>query len=97
MKPLPADLPARNKAHMGRLVERAYLKALDMLNVSEVSRETGRAVRTLQAYQLGERRITEAAAAELVEYLQVRSKKLAAAAAALAAALEKEAEDGEAK
>ncbi len=90
---MPPGLSAHNKAHMGRHMERAYLKALDMLNVSEVSRETGRAVRTLQAYQLGERRITEAAAGELVEYLQVRSKELAAAAAALAAALAKEAND----
>ena len=79
---------------MGRHVKGAYLKALDLLNLSEVSKSTGRAYRTLTYYRRGERRVTEAAAWELVEYLQGRADRLEAAAAALRAALEKEAGDG---
>ena len=82
--------------HMGRHVEGAYLDALDLLNISDLSRETGRALRTLQAYRMGERRVTEAAARELIQYLQARAEQFAAASAALEAALELEASNDEA-
>ena len=81
--------------HMGKALEKAYLRALGLLNVSEVARATGRAFRTLAAYRAGERRVTAEAARELVAYLQGRAKRLTAAADALAAALDRdEGEDG---
>lgn len=79
--------------HMGNKVEDRYLEALRLLNLSDLAQTTGRGYRTLMAYRSGERRITEAAAKELVEYLRERSERFSAAASALAAALEKEAPD----
>ena len=77
--------------HMGSddLKDR-YLEGLSQVSLTGLARGTGRAIRTLTAYRRGERRVTEAAARELVGYLRSRSESLSAAAAALEAALEKE-------
>ena len=79
---------------MGTQMEDAYLRALAPLNVRRVADAMGRAVRTIHSYKRGERRITEAAARELLEYLRAMSSDLTGAADALEAALRKEAEDG---
>jgi hypothetical protein len=79
---------------MGTQVEDAYLMALDRLNVRRVADVTGRGLRTLHAYRSGERRITEAAAGELLLYLRAMSSDLTKAADALEAALLREADDG---
>ena len=79
---------------MGKRTEDRYRKALELLNVKEVSRETGRAWRTLMAYKRSERRVTESAARELLAHLRHRSHQLTAAADALEAALEQEEADG---
>jgi hypothetical protein len=72
-----------------------YLEALEPLNLRDVERNTTRSYRTLQAYRKGERRVTEAAAEELIQYLRERAKLLTLAADNLEAALHrKEAEDG---
>ena len=84
----------RNMLHMSNQVRDRYLGALSQLNVSEVARQTGRALRTLQSYQLRERRITEAAARELVAYLRERSGTFTAAADAIEAALAEEEANG---
>ena len=41
---------------MGKKTEDRYRKALELLNVKEVARETGRGWRTLMAYRRRERR-----------------------------------------
>ena len=79
---------------MGKKTEDRYRKALELLNVKAVSRETGRGWRTLMAYRRSERRVTAAAARELVEYLRRQSSRFTAAADALEAALEEEEGDG---
>lgn len=79
---------------MGKGLESPYLEALELVNVSEVARETGRALQTLQAYKYGRRRVTAEAAKELVAYLQARADTLTAAAEELAAALDQEEADG---
>ena len=93
MKPLPSPPEVPNSGHMGKEMEDRYLEALRLLNLSELARVTGRGYRTLKAYRIGERRITEAAVKELVEYLRDQSKEFTAAADALAAALEEEDKD----
>ena len=72
---------------MGTPMEDAYLRALARLNVRRVADNTGRGLRTLHAYRRGERRITEAAARELLEFLRAKSSDLTKAADALEAAL----------
>ena len=81
---------------MGKKTEDRYRNALELLNVKAVSRETGRGWRTLMAYKRSERRVTAAAVRELVGYLRSQSSRFMAAAAALEAALEKEAGNGKA-
>ena len=71
-----------------------YLNALALVGLTELSRATGRAIRTLTSYRNGERRVTEAAVHELAEYLRERAQRSEAAAAALATLLEKGGEDG---
>ena len=75
--------------HMRTPTEDTYLKALARLNISRVADDTGRGLRTLQAYRRGERRITKAAARELLAYLRTMSSDLTDAADALEAALRK--------
>lgn len=82
-----------DSGHMGKRTKERYLEALRLLNLSDLARETGRGYRTLKAYRSGERRITEAAATELVKYLRDQSKGFSAAADALAAALKEEDKD----
>ena len=79
---------------MGTQMEDTYLRALAPLNVRSAADAMGRAVRTIHSYKRGERRITEAAARELFEYLRAMSSDLTKAADALEAALQKEDEDG---
>ena len=79
---------------MGKKTEDRYRTALELLNLKEVSRQTGRGWRTLMGYKRSERRVTEPAARELIDYLRHRSTRLTAAADALEAALEQEEADG---
>ena len=75
---------------MSKDLERQYREALRSLNYAEVSRKTGRGLRTLHAYMNGDRRVTDPAVRELIEYLRVKSDTFTAAADKMAAALEKE-------
>ena len=83
-------MPVRYITHMGKDLERQYREALRGLNYAEVSRETGRGLRTLHAYMNGDRRVTQPAARELIEYLRSRSKSFTVAADKIEAALKKE-------
>ena len=71
----------------------AYLQALARLNLSDVSRETGRAYRTLQAYRRGELQPSAAAVSELIAYLRAQTKSSTHAADKLTAAQRREGED----
>jgi hypothetical protein len=81
---------------MAKTLEVLYKRALALLNLSDVSRETGRGYRTLKAYRGGDRRVTHDAARELVAYLRGRGRMLNEAADKVEAALAKEEEDGQA-
>lgn len=97
---LVADVPLSRTpsvyyiVHMGESVRDRYLKALNLVNITELARETGRARSTLHAYAAGDRRVTAAAAREMATYLQDRSEELADAASEIEAALAQEASDG---
>ncbi len=80
--------------HMSTDLAQWYRETLRGLNLVEVSRETGRGLRTLQSYMSGERRVTKPAAEELVAYLRSRSSTFLAAADRVEAALKEEGEDG---
>ncbi len=67
-----------------------YKQTLRGLNLAELARETGRSHRMLHAYVRGERRVTDPAVRELIEYLRTKSDTFTAAADRMAAALEKE-------
>ncbi len=67
-----------------------YRETLHTLNLAEVSRETGRGLRTLHGYLRLERRVTDPAVRELIEYLRAKSDTFTAAADKMAAALEEE-------
>ena len=67
-----------------------YRETLHTLNLAEVSRETGRGLRTLHGYLRLERRVTDPAVRELIEYLRTKSDTFTAAADKMAAALEEE-------
>ena len=75
--------------HMSKDLEREYLAALKGLNLTRMSRETGRSLRALESYRGGSRRPTEAAAQELIAYLRAMSAAHTAAASKVEAALEK--------
>ena len=75
---------------MSKDLERQYREALRGLNYAEVSRKTGRGLRTLHAYMNGDRRVTDPAVRELIEYLRARSDTFTVAADQMEAALEKE-------
>lgn len=79
--------------HMSKRLTKAYLKALELVNLSQLSRATGRAYRTLQAYRKGDRRVTEQAAQELADYLRGRSQEFVHAADILDAASSKGGKD----
>lgn len=79
--------------HMGKLTEDQYLAALELVVLSDLSRSTGRAYRTLQAYRNGDRRITAPAARELAEYLREQAQAFTAAAERLEAAIAEEGEE----
>ena len=94
MTPLVLPMAVQYIPHMGRDLEREYLAALKGLNLAQMSRETGRSLRSLHSYVSGDRRITEPAAQELVDYLRSRSATFIAAAERVEAALKKEGENG---
>ena len=79
---------------MGKDLEQQYLAALKGLNLAQISRETGRSLRSLHSYVSGDRRVTEPAARELAGFLRSRSKTFIAAAERIEAALKKEGEGG---
>ena len=78
---------------MSNKLTQSYLEALELVNLSHLSKESGRAYRTLQAYRMGDRRVTEQAAQELAGYLRERSQDFVHAADALEAALPKGGKD----
>ena len=71
-------------------LERWYRETLKGLNLAEVARETGRGHRTLHAYVRRERRVTDPAVRELIEYLRAKSDTFTAAADKMAEALEEQ-------
>ena len=77
--------------HMSTDLAQWYRETLRSLNLVEVSRETGRGLRTLHSYLRQERRVTDPAVRELIEYLRAKSVTFMAAADKMAAALEEEA------
>ncbi len=87
---LARPVSVRYITHMGKDLERQYREALRGLNLAQTARETGRGLRTLHAYMNGDRRVTESAARELVDYLRSKSETFMAAADKVEAALEKE-------
>jgi len=76
--------------HMSTDLAQWYRETLTTLNLVEVSRETGRGLRTLHSYLRRERRVTHPAVRELIEYLRAKSDTFTAAADRMAAALEEE-------
>lgn len=89
MTPCAPSHSVRIVPHMSSELEERYREALDRINTSALARWGSRALRTIQAYGGGERRVTADAARELVSYLRHRSGELADAADAVEAALEK--------
>ena len=76
--------------HMSTDLAQWYRETLTTLNLVEVSRETGRGLRTLHSYLRQERRVTDPAVRELIDYLRAKSDTFTAAADKMAAALEEE-------
>ena len=76
--------------HMSTDLAQWYRETLTTLNLVEVSRETGRGLRTLHSYLRRERRVTDPAVRELIEYLRAKSQSFTDAADRLTAALEEE-------
>lgn len=85
--------------HMPKTTQDLYLEALELVNLSDLARATGRGYRTLTAYRKGEFNPSEAAMKETLQYLRARAEELTQAADELEAALtqNKEEEDGQAK
>ena len=85
-------LPVREQyiVHMSTDLAQWYRETLHGLNLAEVSRETGRGLRTLHSYLRRERRVTDPAVRELIEYLRAKSDTFTVAADKLAAALEEQ-------
>ncbi|MCH7892543.1 MAG: hypothetical protein IH921_13675 [Gemmatimonadetes bacterium] len=54
-------------------MEERYRQALDLVTMADLARSGERSYKTLQAYRSGYRRPTEAAARDLVTYLQARA------------------------
>lgn len=71
-------------------ITEAYKEALNLLNLSDFSRETGRALRTIQGYRRGDWKPSDAAVREIIEYLRERADSLSNAADELAALREEE-------
>ena len=90
MTPLALSTNVQYIVHMSTDLARRYRETLTSLNLVEVSRETGRGLRTLHSYLRRERRVTDPAVRELIEYLRAKSDTFTAAADRMAAALEEE-------
>jgi hypothetical protein len=76
--------------YMAKAMEDSYLAALELVMLSDLSRSTGRAYRTLQAYRKGDRRVTPAAARELIVYLRSQAQAFTAAAEQVEVAITEE-------
>ena len=74
--------------HMSKVRQR-FLEALRLVTLAELERGTPRSRSAWEKYQVGERRVTEAAARELVQYLRGHAERLQQAADKLETALEK--------
>ena len=90
MRPIAVPTNVQYIVHMGTDLAQRYRETLTSLNLVEVSRETGRGLRTLHSYLGQERRLTDPAVRELIEYLRAKSDTFTAAADKMAAALEEE-------
>ena len=90
MTPLAPPVFEQYILSMSTELAKWYKEALGGLNLAELARETGRSHRMLHAYVRGERRVTDAAVRELIEYLRTKSDTFTAAADKMAAALEEE-------
>ena len=73
--------------YMKGSLEERYRQALDLVSMAELARSGERSYKTLQAYRSGYRRPTEAAARDLVDYLQGRAKESTQAAERLEEAI----------
>ena len=91
MTALATPMNVQYIVHMSTDLAQWYRETLRSLNLVEVSRETGRGLRTLHSYLRQERRVTDPAVRELIEYLRAKSVTFTAAADKMAAALEEEA------
>lgn len=67
--------------------ERQYRDAIRLVNVSQMSRDIDRPLRTLQSYAGGQRGVTADAAHEMISYLRERARLLTEAADKLEVAL----------
>ena len=73
--------------YMKSSLEERYRQALDLVTMTDLARSGERSYKTLQAYRSGYRRPTEAAARDLVTYLQGRAKESTQAAKRLEEAI----------
>ena len=89
------DPPVYIFLHIGKRLERAYLRALGFPNLRELSDWSGRAYSTLMSYRQGARRVTTDAARELVDFLRDRARTFTQTAEKLEAAINKEEGDSE--
>ena len=90
MTPLAPSMKVQYIMHMSTDLAEWYREILTSLNLVEVSRETGRGLRTLHSYLRRERRVTDPAVRELIKYLRAKSDTFTAAADRMEAALEEE-------
>ena len=90
MTPLAPSMKVQYIMHMSTDLAEWYREILTSLNLVEVSRETGRGLRTLHSYLRQERRVTDPAVRELIKYLRAKSDTFTAAADRMEAALEEE-------
>ena len=93
MTPLALPPVAQYMLCMSTELAKWYKETLGGLNLAELARETGRSHRMLHAYVRGERRVTDPAVRELIEYLRAKSEHFTAAADRMEAALKEEGED----
>ena len=89
MTPLARPVLEQYILSMSRDLAKWYKETLGGLNLAELARETGRSHRMLHAYVRGERRVTDPAVRELIEYLRAKSDTFTAAADRMEAALGK--------
>lgn len=79
---------------MSRQLRARFLKALELLPLTEIADGIGRAYSTMQAYRRGERRVTPAVAQKLARYLRERAEEFHQVADRLEAAADREEDNG---